>query len=145
LPRTVLSDHIEARLFKRLKQEKKDHAVAAAARKSMDEVSDTMHLLQEKQDHASNAYLFVRLLIRDRFEIVSVYSYASLRGVRSLNTANSLEFDITTMLCCHTWYPATDFVCIGRTKKVAIITSKRLFPWLCVVATYIHLTSSMLY
>jgi hypothetical protein len=57
LPRTVLSDHIEDRLFKRLKQEKKDHA--AAAGKSIDEVSDTVQLLQEKQDHASNVYLSV--------------------------------------------------------------------------------------
>jgi hypothetical protein len=29
LPRTVHSDHIEDRLFKRLKQEKKDHAAGA--------------------------------------------------------------------------------------------------------------------
>jgi hypothetical protein len=31
--------------------------------KSIDEVSDTVQLLQEKQDHASNVYLSVRLLI----------------------------------------------------------------------------------
>ncbi|AQK61006.1 hypothetical protein Zm00014a_020282 [Zea mays] len=36
LPRTVLSDHIEDRLFKRLKQEKQDRA--AAAGKSIDEI-----------------------------------------------------------------------------------------------------------
>jgi hypothetical protein len=30
--------------------------------------------------------------------------------------------------CYHTWYPAIDFVFIGRTKKVAIITSESLFP-----------------
>lgn len=40
LPRTVLSDHIEDRLFKRLKQEKQDRA--AAAGKNIDEVSGTI-------------------------------------------------------------------------------------------------------
>jgi hypothetical protein len=54
--------------------------------------------MRDKQDHASNVYLFVRLLIQDEFEIVSVYSYAILRGVHTLNTTNNLEFDITTML-----------------------------------------------
>jgi hypothetical protein len=38
------------------------------------------------------------MLIQDGFEIVSVYSYAILRGVHTLNTTNNLEFDITTML-----------------------------------------------
>lgn len=39
LPRTVLSDHIEDRLFKRLKQEKQDRA--NQQKKSIDEVSET--------------------------------------------------------------------------------------------------------
>jgi hypothetical protein len=52
------------------------------------------------------------MLIQDGFEIVSVYSYAILRGVHTLNTTNNLEFDITTMLsylvsnhrlCLHWW------------------------------------------
>jgi E1A/CREB-binding protein len=40
LPITILSDHIEDRLFKRLKQERQDRA--AAAGKSYDEVSYIM-------------------------------------------------------------------------------------------------------
>jgi hypothetical protein len=71
LPRSVLSDHIEDQLFKRLKHEKKDHATADG--NSIDEVSDTVQLLQEKQDHASNIYLSVRLLIRDGFEIECIF------------------------------------------------------------------------
>jgi len=43
LPRTVLSDHIEDRLFKRLKQEKQDRA--AAAGKNIDEVSEIRSFL----------------------------------------------------------------------------------------------------
>jgi hypothetical protein len=59
LPRTVLSDHIEDRLFKRLKQEKKDHG--AVAGKSIDEVSDTVQLLQDKNKIMlqMSIYLFV--------------------------------------------------------------------------------------
>jgi hypothetical protein len=41
----------------------------------------------------------------------------------------------------HTCYLTIDFVCIGRTKKVAIITSESLFPLLYDVATHVHLTS----
>jgi hypothetical protein len=41
----------------------------------------------------------------------------------------------------HTCYLTIDFVCIGRTKKVAIITSESLFPLLYAVATHGHLTS----
>lgn len=43
LPRTILSDHIEDRLFKRLKLERQDRA--AAAGKSLEEVSDVMSYL----------------------------------------------------------------------------------------------------
>lgn len=43
LPRTILSDHIEDRLFRRLKLERQDRA--AAAGKSFEEVSDVLSIL----------------------------------------------------------------------------------------------------
>jgi hypothetical protein len=43
LPRTILSDHIEDRLFRRLKKERMDRA--AATGKSYDEVSNTTSYL----------------------------------------------------------------------------------------------------
>jgi hypothetical protein len=47
LPRTVLSDHIEGRLFKRLREERQERATRDG--KSFDEVSASLFSLSEKE------------------------------------------------------------------------------------------------
>jgi hypothetical protein len=64
LPRTVLSDHIEDRLFKRLKQEKQDRA--AAAGKNIDEVSETRFSLRKRcqinqSEHMTHIFMVILL------------------------------------------------------------------------------------
>jgi len=64
LPRTVLSDHIEDRLFKRLKQEKQDRA--AAAGKNIDEVSETRSSLRKwcqinQSEHMTHIFMVILL------------------------------------------------------------------------------------
>jgi len=64
LPRTVLSDHIEDRLFKRLRQEKQDSA--AAAGKNIDEVSETRSSLRKwcqinQSEHMTHIFMVILL------------------------------------------------------------------------------------
>jgi len=60
LPRTVLSDHIEDRLFKRLKQEKQDRA--AAAGKNIDEVRIFFETVPNNQsEHMTHIFMVILL------------------------------------------------------------------------------------